>query len=278
MDEERAARANGVSVLGAGRMGMPIVGHLVKRGFAVWVYDQVGARKTDVTSRGARFIGTAGQALAASGTVLVCVGYEEEVEDLLVGKEELFKRAPSGTVFAVLSTVSPAAMQRMASVAEKFGIWLLDAPVCRGGNAAEGGNLLSLVGGPDEGVKLLTPVLQAYSSDIVHIGGVGSGQVAKAVNNLMLWACVVASHEGLALGRRYGVDTEVLRRALLISSATNGALDRWGQQTMAWAEDDMRIVAGMATDCGISLPQAGLNREVCRSLKLRRYDLECYGV
>jgi 3-hydroxyisobutyrate dehydrogenase len=121
------------------------------------------------------------------------------------------------------------------------------------------------------------PVLAAYSSDIVHTGDVGTAQVAKAVNNLILWACLVADHEGLALAQRYGVDVEALRQALLISSAANNALGNWGKQTMAWAEDDMAIVAEMANDCGLGLPLSGLVREICRPLRPRRYKLEEYG-
>jgi 3-hydroxyisobutyrate dehydrogenase-like beta-hydroxyacid dehydrogenase len=68
-----------------------------------------------------------------------------------------------------------------------------------------------------------------------------------------------------------------LRKALLISSCANGPLEKWGMQTMAWAEDDMAIVAEMANEVGLSLPQCGLVRELCRGLKPRRYDLDAYG-
>ncbi|HZO02762.1 MAG TPA: NAD-binding protein [Burkholderiales bacterium] len=119
-------------------------------------------------------------------------------------------------------------------------------------------------------------MLKAYSSDVVHTGAVGSAQVAKAVNNLIMWACLVADHEGLALAQRYGVDVEMLRKALGLSSAQNAALDKWGTQTMAWAEDDMAIVAEMAEECGLKLLQAALNREICRVLKPRRFKLDEY--
>jgi 3-hydroxyisobutyrate dehydrogenase-like beta-hydroxyacid dehydrogenase len=153
----------------------------------------------------------------------------------------------------------------------------VDSTVCRGGRAADEGTLLSFVGGPAEVVGRLTPVLRAYSSDVVHSGEVGSAQVAKAANNLVLWACLVADHEALALARRYGVDVEKLRQALMLSSAANDALAKWGTQTMAWAEDDMAIVAEMAAEAGVALPQAGVNREICRALKPRRYKLDEYG-
>jgi 3-hydroxyisobutyrate dehydrogenase-like beta-hydroxyacid dehydrogenase len=149
--------------------------------------------------------------------------------------------------------------------------------MCRGGKAADEGALLSFVGGEEALLERVRPVLAAFSSDIVHTGAVGSAQVAKAVNNLIMWACLVADHEGLALAQRYGVDVDKLRKALLISSAANNALANWGTQTMAWAEDDMAIVSEMAADCGIALPQAGANRELCRALKPRRYKLDEYG-
>jgi len=168
-------------------------------------------------------------------------------------------------------------VQTLAKECASANLHVIDSTVCRGGEAADQGNLLSFVGGSAEVVERITPVLRAYSADVVHTGGVGTAQVAKAANNLILWACLVADHEALALARHYGADVEALRRALLISSCANGPLEKWGSQTMAWAEDDMAIVAEMAAEAGIALPQAGVNREICRALKPRRYKLELYG-
>jgi 3-hydroxyisobutyrate dehydrogenase-like beta-hydroxyacid dehydrogenase len=120
-------------------------------------------------------------------------------------------------------------------------------------------------------------VLGAFASDIVPTGAVGSAQVAKAANNLILWACLVADHEALALAQCHGLDVEALRRALGISSAANDALAKWGTQTMAWAEDDMAIIAEMARECGLRLPQTQVTREICRVLKPHRYQLDKYG-
>jgi 3-hydroxyisobutyrate dehydrogenase-like beta-hydroxyacid dehydrogenase len=74
------------------------------------------------------------------------------------------------------------------------------------------------------------------------------------------------------------MDVQVLREALLKSSAENYVLRHWGTNTMAWAEDDMEIVQRMADDAGVCLPQAGLNRELCRTLKPKRFQLDEYGV
>ena len=100
---------------------------------------------------------------------------------------------------------------------------------------------------------------------------------AKAANNLVLWACLVADHEALALADSYGLDTEALRRALMISTADNDVLKHWGSNEMAWADDDLEIVRAMAAAQGMTLPQTDATREICRTLKPRRYRLEEYG-
>ncbi len=126
-------------------------------------------------------------------------------------------------------------------------------------------------------MERLRPVLAAYSTDIVHTGAAGSAQVAKAANNLVMWACLVADHEALALAQRYGLDVDVLREALMVSTANNDVLKHWGSNAMAWAQDDLAIVASMAEERGMSLPLSGVVREICRTLKPRRYKLEEYG-
>jgi len=127
-------------------------------------------------------------------------------------------------------------------------------------------------------VERLRPVLSCYSADIAHTGPVGTAQVAKAANNMIMWSCLIANHEALALAQRYGMDPEKLRETLLMSSADNYVLRNWKVNTMAWAEDDMEIVQAMAAEKGVGLAQAGLNREICRTLKPKRFKLEDYGV
>jgi 3-hydroxyisobutyrate dehydrogenase-like beta-hydroxyacid dehydrogenase len=228
-------------------------------------------KKLEVEAKKAAWAANAGALAHESDVILVCVGFDHEVRELLEKNQEALK----GSIVAILSTIHPKTVKEFAQASKGFDI--IDSTVCRGGDAADKGTLLSFVGGPKNVVERITPVLKAYSADVVHTGDVGSAQVAKAVNNLILWACLVADHEGLALAQRYGVDVEMLRRALGMSSAANSALEKWGTQTMAWAEDDMAIVAEMAVECGLALPQAEVNREICRALKPRRYKLDQYG-
>jgi 3-hydroxyisobutyrate dehydrogenase len=266
-----------IGVLGAGRMGLPIIGHLVRAGFPVVVYDVDPTKKDPAADKGASFVTDRDDVARQCSTVLVCVGYEEQLHDMMLGEGGMLEQLPRGTLVAVLSTVSPAGMERLHAAAEPHGVDVVDAPVCRGSWAADAGELLSLLGGTEAAVAKFTPVAEAYSSDVARIGDIGAGQIGKAINNLILWACLVADHEGLALAQRFGLDIDKLRTALQISSAANHALDNWGNQTMAWAEDDMKIVQDMAVKAGIGLPQTALNREICRVLKPRRYQIDRYG-
>lgn len=264
-----------VGVIGAGRMGTPIISHLVRHGFAVAACDIDPMRRSHVVQAGAGWESEAAN-LSHCDVMLVCVGFDAEVRALLAPSGALGCARP-GSIIAILSTVQPDTVRALAESAAVRGVHVIDSTVCRGGDAADKGTLLSFVGGEQAVVQRILPVLRAYSSDVVHTGAVGTAQVAKAVNNLILWACLVADHEALALAQREGVDIEALRRALMISSCANGPLERWGSQTMAWAEDDMAIVAEMAARAGIGLPQAAVTREICRTLKPKRYRLELYG-
>lgn len=266
-----------VGVIGAGRMGQPIIGHLVRKGFTVVAHDIDEGKREAVATLGATWADSSKALARACEAILVCVGYDRQLRDL-ISAEGLLQDLSRGTIVAVLSTVNPRTVQELADRARPFGAHVVDSTVCRGGHAADEGTLLSFIGGDPDVVERLTPVLAAYSTDIVHAGGVGTAQVAKAANNLVMWACLVANHEALALATRFGVDVELLRGALLKTGAENYVLRHWGTNTMAWAEDDLAIVQTMAHDAGIGLPQAGLNREVCRTLKPKRFRLEEYGV
>jgi 3-hydroxyisobutyrate dehydrogenase len=266
-----------VGMIGAGRMGQPMIGHLVKKGFQVAAYDIDPARQAAVESKGARWETGLANLARTCEVILVCVGFDREIRELLAPQGGL-KELASGRIVAILSTVHPGTVVELAALASKRGVHVVDSTVCRGGKAADEGTLLSFVGGESAVVERLKPVLSAYSTDIVHTGPVGTAQVAKAANNMIMWSCLIANHEALALAKRHGMDPEALRQALLMSSGDNYVLRNWQQNTMAWAEDDMEIVQAMAADKGIALPQAEVNREICRVLKPKRFKLDEYGV
>ena len=146
----------------------------------------------------------------------------------------------------------------------------LDMPLCRGEPFAEAGTLLVIGGGDKAAFERCRPALQAFATSIYYLGDVGAGQVGKMVNNLILWACVSANDEGLALGKALGVDPEKMRAALHHSSAQNWAMDwRAEDSGMPWAEKDMNILLREADMVRIAMPLAGTTKEVIKGLKIR---------
>ncbi len=264
-----------IGVLGAGRIGQPIIGHLVRHGFTVQACDIDHTRRPAVEERGGRWA-TLEELTRSAQAILICIGYDRELRELMANG--LATQPARGTILAVLSTVNPWTVQELDARARPAGVAVVDATMCRGARAADAGTLLSFVAGQPAVVERLRPVVAAYSADIIYTGAIGTAQAAKAANNLLMWACLIANHEALALAARFGVDVELLRDALLKTGAENGVLRNWGTSTMKWADDDLSVIQEMAQDAGITLPQAALNRELCRALKPRKFRLDEYGV
>lgn len=269
-----SAAGEKIGIVGLGRMGTPIAKHLSAAGFDVVGHDADPARHVETSGLGIRWADELA-GLAGVDIVVICVGYERQVEGVVEGLSTI---VAAGSLLAVMSTVSPVVMRTLQEQSARAGLRLVDSAVCRGALAADAGTLLSFIGGDDEDAQRFAPVAAAYSTDVVHVGAVGLAQVAKAANNLVMWACLVANHEALALAQRYGADTEQLRQALLLTGARNANLENWGRASMTWASDDLAIVGDMADDRGISLPLTGVLREICRTLRPRRFDLTKYGV
>jgi 3-hydroxyisobutyrate dehydrogenase len=265
-----------IGVIGAGRMGLPIIRHLAAKGFDVAVHDVDYAKRALVEQDGARWSHDIAALAAFSDVILICVGFDSELRQL-ISQQGILQHVRKGAIVALLSTVHPATVQELAAIGAAAGVPVLDATVCRGPRAVDTGTLLSFVGGDESAFHRIKPVLCAYSTDIVYTGKAGSAQVAKAANNMILWACVVADHEALALADSYGLDIGVLREALMNSSANNDVLKHWGSNEMTWADDDLEIIGAMAGEQGISLPQTDAVREICRTLRPRRYRLNEYG-
>jgi 3-hydroxyisobutyrate dehydrogenase-like beta-hydroxyacid dehydrogenase len=276
MSGEKASTIKTVGVIGAGRMGQPIIGHLARKGFSVLVNDIDTGKREVAESRGGTWSADATGLARACDAILICVGYDRELRELL-SEKGILHHVPRDAIIAVLSTVHPDTVRELAARGRQHGLHVVDATMCRGAWAADEGTLLSFVAGSAEVVARLRPVLGAFSTDIVHTGDIGSAQVAKAVNNMVMWACLVANHEGLALARRYGLDIEAMRKALLTTHAANSGLENWGKNSMAWADDDLEIVMAMAREKKLPLRQTEVVQEICRWLKPVRFQLDKFG-
>jgi len=250
-----------VGLVGAGRMGRAMVHHLIARGFAVSVTDVSAAACEAVAVLGAKVVDTPAELAARSDAVFIAVGFDEEVSAVCRGADGIFANARPGTIVVVNSTISADLVRALGDEARAKGLDLLDIPIARGAAAAEAGTLLALAGGDAAVLERVRPMLEAFCSDISHLGDIGHGQVAKAINNLLLWVDGVALTEAGRLAESTGIDLPGLRDALLMSSGRSWALENWDSVTFTWALKDMQLVLDMCDRTGLSFPMAGLVKE-----------------
>ncbi|MPZ59002.1 MAG: NAD-binding protein [Rhizobiales bacterium] len=260
-----------VGMIGLGKMGNPMCRHLRKAGFEVTGTDISEAVRRNLEAAGVKTVATASEVAAASDFVIVVVGFDSEAETAILGPNGVVAGAHPGLIVGVASTVAPRTMTRIAARLHGTGITLLDMPLTRGEPAAEAGKMLTMVGGDEAAFAAVKPALNTFADAVFHVGELGAGQVGKMVNNLILWACISANHEGFRLAEALGVDPGRLRTALVESSASNWAMKTQIQnQPMPWAEKDMRIVLGEADKLRLSLPLCGVVKEVVKSVKYER--------
>jgi 3-hydroxyisobutyrate dehydrogenase len=256
-----------VGIVGAGRMGLAMLRHLVKKGYGVTVCDISDKQRDAARALGAAVVTTPADVGKASDIVILGVGYDDEVEDVVFGENGLAEAMAPGSIIAVSSTAKPDSMKALAERVGKKGIGVIDAPICRGRFAADNGTLLALVGGKPDVVERALPVYSTFASDYVHLGEVGNGQVGKAINNMMLWFNACGVMEAGRLAEKTSVDMVKLRDALLTSSAASDSLKEWDRVSFTWAMKDMQIVSDMTDKSGLSLPLTGAIKEVVKEAR-----------
>ena len=235
-----------VGVIGVGRMGLAMVKHLLKRGYAVTAWDTDATNLNKAREMGAGAAKTPTELGAEASFIILGVGYDEEVNAVTLGKGGVLETLAKGSIIAVSSTVAPDTVKALDAKAQAHGSEVLDAPICRGRWFADEGKLLALFGGKAEIVERGRAVYGAFCSDIAVLGEVGHGQVGKATNNLLLWVNSIGLIEAGRIAESTGIDLPNLRDALMMSSGASKALDDWDQTSFTWALKDMQIVLKMA--------------------------------
>jgi 3-hydroxyisobutyrate dehydrogenase len=247
-----------VGFIGLGSQGGPMARRIIDAGHPVTLWARRPAALEPFAGTGAEVAASPAELAAVSDLVCVCV-----VDD--VGVEEIVRKVLTGLghggVIAVHSTVHPDTCRRLAAEAGARGVALIDAPVSGGGTAASEGRLLVMAGGDEETVERCRPVFASYAGPIVHAGPLGSGQVAKLLNNLLFTANLATAATALALGRRLGVDAGGLAEvvghgsgasfALARIAAAGGTLDRIAAHAGPLLRKDVGLVADLADAAGV---------------------------
>lgn len=244
-----------VGVVGLGRMGLPLARHLAQAGFAVTGFDVDPARLTALADVRGTPLTSAREVAGRSDAVLLMVADDAQVKELTLGSDGMLGGMAGGATLIVSSTVQPSTCREVAAAAGARGIGVLDAPLAKGQRAAEAGTLTVFVGGDRTHFQRCRPLFAAFAKEIIHIDErVGAGQVAKLVNNLILWASVVAVTEALSFGEQLGVSPARLRMAVGAGSADCYALRELHLINLTWPHKDLAQAMEMAAEVQGTLP------------------------
>jgi 3-hydroxyisobutyrate dehydrogenase-like beta-hydroxyacid dehydrogenase len=213
-----------VAVVGLGTMGAPMARHLIEAGHEVAVHNRTREREQPLAELGATRADTPAAAAAGAEAVLTCVSDTPDLEQVVFGTDGVAEGLGNGGIVVDCSTVSPSATADMAARLDQRGIGLVDAPVSGGSEGAEKGTLTIFVGGRPEHVERARPVLEAFGSRITHLGPSGAGQMAKAVNQVMIAGTYATVGEGIALAQAAGLPLPELLEALSAGAAGSWVL------------------------------------------------------
>ncbi len=274
-----------VGYIGLGLMGKPIASNLLKAGFELTVHNRSQASVQELVSLGAAEAGSPAEVAEASEMVITNLPDSADVEQVVLGHAGVLAGAADGMIFADNSTIKPETSRGISHALAEKGVSALDAPVSGGDVGAKAGTLAIMVGGPREAFDQALQVFEAMGQAITYVGESGAGQVAKACNQIMVTAQMVAMGELLLLAQRAGVSPVKVVEAIKGGAAQCWALDMKPQRLFAgergpgfkayMMHKDLGIVLDTARSYGMPLPATSNHMqlyEAMRQLGMRDLD------
>ncbi len=255
--------------IGLGVMGYPMAGYLASAGHEVTVFNRTRSKADDwCNAHGGNSAATPAAAAAGADVVFSCVGNDDDVRAVMLGELGILAGIPDGSVIVDHTTASARLARELHALAAERSVGFLDAPVSGGQAGAESGQLTVMVGGDADTFARAVPVIDCYAKAITLIGPVGSGQLAKMVNQICIAGVVQGLSEGLDFAERAGLDP-----ATLIESISKGAAQSWQMEnrwrTMVDGEFDFGFaVDWMRKDLGIAFDEASRNGASLEMTKL----------
>ncbi len=274
-----------VGYIGLGLMGKPIASNLLKAGFELTVHNRSQAAVQELVSLGASEAASPAHVADASELVITNLPDSSDVEQVVLGHEGVKAGAADGMIFADNSTIKPETARGISRALAEGGVSALDAPVSGGDVGAKAGTLAIMVGGPRQAFDRALPVFEAMGQAITYVGESGAGQVAKACNQIMVTAQMVAMGELLLLAQRAGVSPEKVVEAIRGGAAQCWALDMKPQRLFAgergpgfkayMMHKDLGIVLDTARSYGMPLPATANHMQLYEAmLQLGMRDLD----
>jgi 3-hydroxyisobutyrate dehydrogenase len=257
------------AMIGLGAMGLQMGRHMVAKGFDVAGYDISPDAANRAKAHGVRICDSTADAGMEAEVVFVMVANDEQIHDV-VEHSGLLDVLARGSVIAIASSCSPQTCRDLAKLAAPKGIGVIDVPLVLGQEAMDNGQVVAYVGGDEVSVAKARPAIAAFSKQVLHVGELGAGQITKTINNMLLWASMVANYESLSFAKKLGMDIPRVIEALGHGSGANWSLSRWGKSTGKWAEKDMDVALELAQHAKVPMPLAGLVDQLVKNLNQER--------
>lgn len=265
-----------IGFIGLGIMGTPMAGHLLKAGYSVRVYDVVVAQREKLVAQGALGAGSPKEAARSAEVIITMLPASAIVEAVILGENGVLGAMEKGAVLIDMSTTSITTTKKIVAAVEEAGLIMLDAPVSGGDVGAIEATLSIMVGGPEAAFQKVLPVLQKMGRNITHVGGTGSGQVAKACNQVVVALTIEAVAEALVLAKKCGADPAKIREAMMGGFAQSRVLELHGKRMVErnfvpggkvrLHQKDLDIVLEAAKDVGVYMPGTALVTQIWNSL------------
>lgn len=265
-----------VGYIGLGLMGKPMARNILKAGFPLVVHNRSRAAVKELVAEGAREAFSPAEVATQVEVVFTNLPDSPDVESVALGEQGIIEGVHPGLIYVDNSTIKPATARKIAQHLGKEGVLCLDAPVSGGDIGAQQGTLTVMVGGPEEAVEKVGPIFQAIGKTITHIGDAGTGQIAKAANQIMVAAQMVAMGELLIFAQKAGADPQKVVQAIRGGAAQCWTLDNKPPRLFQGNRDpgfksymqakDLGIVMDTARTYGVPLPMTAVNSQLFRAL------------
>ncbi|KAL3285728.1 hypothetical protein HHI36_000256 [Cryptolaemus montrouzieri] len=214
-NELAARNSSTIGFIGIGNMGTHMAGHLVKKGEKVKVFDI--SQEAAKTVKGAQVCSSPEEVAQNSDIVFTMLPNGDIVKKTLL-EDGVLKSLPKKSLLVDSSTIEPSVSQELFNISQENDVRFIDAPVSGGVTGAEAGTLAFMVGGNQEDVEYVKPILLHMGARVFHCGKAGAGQIAKLSNNLILGVCMMGVSEGMNLGIKAGLDPKVLHEIVNVST------------------------------------------------------------
>lgn len=265
-----------VGYIGLGLMGKSMARNILKAGYHLVVHNRSRGPVEELAMEGAKPAASAAEVAAQVDVVFTNLPDTPDVELVALGMGGIIEGAHEGLIYVDNSTIKPATARNIATVLSDKSVLCLDAPVSGGDIGARQGTLAIMVGGPSEALERVMPIFQVMGKSITHVGEAGAGQIAKAANQIMVAAQMVAMGELLIFAQKAGAEPRKVVDAIRGGAAQCWTLDVKPQRLFAGNRSpgfkaymqakDLGIVLDTAREYGIPLPGTGINAQLFNAM------------